>query len=62
MTKGEKTMTMVYRFGDGSTLCEECFHREFPSKELPIYGWELGRCSTCREVVEEADNTQSAPC
>ena len=51
-------MTMVYRFGDGSTLCEECFHREYPNRaELPIYGWELGRCSTCREV-EETDNTQ----
>jgi len=59
--KGEKTMrmdmTMVYRFGDGTLLCEECFRREYPNKELPIYGWELGRCSTCREV-EETDNTQ----
>ena len=49
--------TMVYRFGDGSLLCEECFHREYPGKALPIYGWELGRCCICREV-EETDNTQ----
>ena len=33
--KGEKTMrmdmTMVYRFGDGTLLCEECFRREYPN-------------------------------
>ncbi len=37
----------VYRLGDGSMICPDCWPRIFPGAEEPVYGWTDGQCDYC---------------
>jgi len=47
------TEKMVQRMGDGSTVCSECWAKEYPQRPEPENGWEIAECSICKELEKE---------
>lgn len=39
--------TTVFRCGDGSTCCPDCWPRVYPETKEPVYGWTDGECDHC---------------
>jgi len=49
----------VQRLGDGTLICSDCLSKQYPDKEQPNSGWELGVCHYHRPVYKKEHYSSS---